>query len=146
MVYTFLWNLQDSSSGLISSPLTFVIKDNGNVIYSSPNIINTPQTLNFTITPTTANISFVFSYNPLDFNADYSVRFNTLNINGIGYNSSTFEIVNGFSSLLPISYSEYKAIFDGNTPYIGTLSILPNLTPNHKFNMCWCLKSIGNFK
>lgn len=143
--YTFSWNLQDSSIGPISSPLTFVVKDNGNIIYTSPDINYSAQTITFTITPTTTNITFLFTYNPLDLSQQYSVRFNTLTINGIGYNSSSFDIVNGFSSIMPISYSEYKAYFDGNLPYVGTLSILPLLVPNHKFNMCWCLKSIGNY-
>lgn len=143
--YSFSWNLQDSSSGAISSPLSFVIKDNGNIIYTSPDINISPHTLNFTITPTTTNINFIFKYNPLDLASTYSVRFNSITINGIGYNSSSFNAISGFSSLSQISYNEYKGNFDGVAPYIGNLSIIPDLVPNHKFNMCWCLKSNGNF-
>jgi hypothetical protein len=148
--YNFKWILQDISVGPETTPTYFEILDNGNPIYTSDEIpLSYLKTFVFSITPTTTNITFVFHFDPTPPSPLpgelYAVKMTYLNIQGIGYNSSSFTPVSGISSITNVN-DEYKASFDNNLPYIGSLALDLPLTPvNDKFNICWCLKSTGNF-
>lgn len=150
--YTFSLNLQDTSTGNELSPMHFQVIDNGVPIYTSPNITNNPQTINFSFTPTSTNITIAFIYNPdpPDIGVKvFSVRINSFVAGGIGYDVSSFVPGLGFASLTNFSQN-YKATFDNTMPYEGTLTVLPPFTsaPSTSpdtFNISWCLRSIGNY-
>ena len=143
--YSVNFMLENSSFGIETAPLILTIKDNGNIIYTSPGISQL-QNLNFSITPTTTNITFVFNYypDPLDLSLEYSVTLNTLNISGIGYNSSSFTNISGITSIVNLGYSEYKATFDNILPYEAVFGVEPSFVSGNKFNICWALKVNSN--
>lgn len=143
--YSVNFMLENSSIGIETAPLILTIKDNGNIIYTSPGISQL-QNLNFSITPTTTNITFVFNYypDPLDLSLEYSVTLNTLNISGIGYNSSSFTNISGITSIVNLGYSEYKATFDNILPYEAVFGVDPSFVSGNKFNICWALKVNSN--
>ena len=148
--YNFKWTLQDVSTGKEANPTYFVVLDNGNPIYTSDSIpLDSLKTFIFSITPTTSNISFVFYFDPQPPSPlpseSYKIEMTYLNIQGIGYNSSSFIANSGITSITNVN-DEYKASLDNTLPYVGSLSLNLPLTPlNNKFNMTWCLKSIGSF-
>lgn len=150
--YTFSINLQDSSTGNEITPMYFEVKDSGTTIYTSPSFNSNPTTINFSFIPTTTNITFVFIYdpNPIDIGVKtFSVKINYLIAGGIGYDSSSFVIGSGFSSLTNVSQT-YKATFDNIMPYVGNLTVLPLFTSSpttapDTFNISWHLRSIGNY-
>lgn len=143
--YSFNFSLENSTFGVETSPMTLTVKDDGNIVYSSPGISQL-QTLNFSITPTTTNITFVFNYypDPLDLSLEYSVIFNNLNITGLGYNSSSFLNVSGITSIINLGYSEYKATLDNISPYEAVLGLDPPFVIGDTFNICWALKVNSN--
>ena len=148
--YNFKWLLQNKSTGLESNLPYFEVLDNGNPIYTSDTIpLSSLKTFIFSITPTTSNITFVFYFfpqapSPLP-GENYIIEMTYLNIQGIGYNSSSFSPISGITSITNVN-DEYKALLDNNPPYIGSLELNLPLTPlNDTFNLCWCLKSIGTF-
>jgi hypothetical protein len=148
--YNFKWVLQDISTGLEASLPYFEVLDNGNPIYTSDTIpLSSLKTFIFSITPTTSNITFVFYFfpqAPAPLPDDtYIIQMTYLNIQGIGYNSSSFLPISGITSITNVN-DEYKAALDNNLPYVASLELDLPLTPlNDTFNLCWCLKSIGNF-
>jgi hypothetical protein len=148
--YSFKWILQDTSTGAEANLPYFEVLDNGNPIYTSDQIpLNSLKTFIFSITPTTSDITFVFYFFPDPpaplVDDKYTIDMSYLNVKGIGYNSSSFISVSGISSITNVN-EEYKATFDNNLPYIGSLALDLDLTPlNDTFNICWCLKSIGNY-
>jgi hypothetical protein len=147
--YNFKWVLQDKSTGVETSFSYFEVLDSGNPIYTSDEIpLNSLKTFMFSITPTTSDITFVFYFFPeplFDPAVIYCIQMTYFNVQIIGYNSSSFSPVSGISSITNVN-EEYKITLDNNLPYIGSLELDLPLTPlNDTFNMCWCLKSIGDF-
>ena len=150
--YNFKWILQDVSTGLEVNLPYFEVLDNGNPIYTSDVIpLSSLKTFIFSITPTTSNITFVFYFfpdppSPLP-DDTFSIKMTYLSVQGIGYNSSSFIAGSNISSITNTNISdEYKAQFDNSFPYVASLILQPDFTPlTHKFNMSWCIKSIGNF-
>jgi len=151
--YHFSMVLQDTSIGVSLGFTTFVVKDNGTTIYSSPSITKTRrETINFTITPTSSNLTILFTYvpDPLTLTSTYSVAFYSFFVGGMAYDSSSIYSISGVSNISQNSATEYKATFDNTMPYEATLSIQPQFVsrtgdPPDTYNISWCLKSFGKF-
>jgi hypothetical protein len=152
--YSVSITLKDTSIGKELGFTTFTVNDNGTPIYTSPPIKKSSnQTVNFTITPTTTNLTLLFTYipDPADLATQtYSVAFYNIYFGGMAYDSSSITSVSGISSLSQISPQEYKATFDNIAPYEGVFSIQPQFVsrtgdPPDKYNISWCLKTFGTF-
>jgi hypothetical protein len=154
--YNFIIKLNDISTGIELSDIIFTVKDNGNPIYSIDvkyvptfeDIVSFPQTINFEFVASTTNITFEFEYfpDPIDV-ADpskiYEISITDLQVSNIYYNSSSFIVNSGITSLVKQINNTYKALFDNIIPYEAILSVLPPIYGNYKYNICWCLKVNG---
>lgn len=147
--YKFVWDLKDISIGDESKETELTIRDNGNIVYNTTISNTTITNLNFSITPITTNITFEFCYFPLDLTKLYQLEFINMSVNSIYYNSSSFSAVYGITSIEQLNQyntTSYKALLNGiGSPLTSSLQLSPVLTPVHTFNVCWCIRSVGDF-
>jgi hypothetical protein len=150
--YNFVLNLRDISTGILLSNTILTVKDNGNPVYTTT--INsteyTPQIIKFDFIAVTTNITFEFEYFPdpvdvLDPTKTYQIEFIKLDVSNIYYNSSSFIINSGITSISNSLDKSYKAVFNDIIPYEASLSIIPDIVPFCSYNICWCLKINGNY-
>ena len=147
--YYFVWELEDISSGLLLSNTILTVKDNGNPVYTTTINYSSPQIIEFSFITSTTNITFEFQYFPdpvdiLDPSKTYELQFIDLKVSNVYYDSSSFIINSGITSITNSLNKIYKATFDDNLPYEASLSILPLLS-SYSYNICWCLRVNGNY-